>query len=241
MSQIQLVVLDMAGTTIKDNNEVAKCFFIAAESTGLLVDPDQIVAMMGWSKKLVFETLWQQQIGQTHPDYSAKVEASFIHFKEVLEKHYETQPVEPTEGCLELFHWLKSQGVKIALDTGFYRDVTNIILSRLGWDEGLNQQYVGSDHSLIQASITPSEIFNSEGRPAPFMIQKAMYRLGITDPQSVLHIGDTPVDLVSGKNANCYSFGVTSGSHTREQLARYPNDGLLDCLRELPEKIKDLN
>ena len=241
MAKIQLVVFDMAGTTVKDRDEVQKCFFQAAEGTGLQAKPERINSMMGWSKKLVFQTLWQEQIGKNHPDYSSNVELSFSKFKDVLEEHYKTQSVEPTEGCLETFTWLKSQNIKIALNTGFYREVTNIILHRLSWDRGLNNDYVGSEESTIQASITPSEIYNNEGRPAPFMIQKAMYRLEVTDPQRVIVIGDTPSDLEAGSNANClFSFGITNGTHTKEQLAQHPNDGLLSSLHELKGKILNL-
>ncbi|MDB9517452.1 HAD hydrolase-like protein [Roseofilum reptotaenium CS-1145] len=235
---VELVIFDMAGTTVKDNNEVQNCFFVAAEQTGLQASGDRVNAMMGWSKKLVFQTLWREQLGGDHPDYQQNVEVSYQRFKETLEHHYQTQPVEPTEGCLELFDWLKFEEIKIGLNTGFYREVTDIILRRLGWDKGLNQDYVGSEHSYIQVSVTPSEIYNNEGRPAPYMIQKAMYKLGVKNPQTVIVVGDTPSDLEAGLNAHCLmTLGVTNGTHRREQLAQYPNDGLLDSLRELKEKI----
>ncbi len=241
MSKITLVIFDMAGTTIKDNNEVLQCFLEAAEFCGLQAEIEKVNHMMGWTKKLVFQTLWAEQIGNTHPDYSEKVEMSYNKFKEILESYYKTHPIEPTEGCLETFAWLKSQTIKIALNTGFYREVTDIILNRLGWNKGLNRDYVGSNETLIQCSVTPSEIYNNEGRPAPFMIQKAMYRLGINDAKTVICLGDTPADLEAGRNANCLlSLGVTNGTHTEEQLANYPNDGLLVSLFQLKEMIANL-
>ena len=241
MSPIQLVVFDMAGTTVKDQNEVHDCFMQASQKFGLAAPTEQVVGMMGWSKKLVFQTLWAEQLGKDHPDYAAKVEASYAEFKTILEDHYRTQAVEPTSSCLELLAWLKSQNIKIALNTGFYREVTNIILQRLGWDRGLDDNYVGSQDSVIQSSVTPSEIYNQEGRPAPYMIQKAMYQLGIRDPQTVIVVGDTPSDLEAGMNAHCFwSLGVTNGTHTQEQLQTYPNHGLLDSLWDLKDKIANL-
>ncbi len=241
MSEIKLVVFDMAGTTVKDDREVEKCFMQAAANTGLQAPTDRVIAMMGISKKLVFQTLWAEQINKDDSSYASNVETSFIEFKQILENHYRTQPVEPTEGCLGLFDWLRSQQIKIALTTGFYREVTDIILNRLGWDRGLNENYIGTEDSLIQASITPSEIYNQEGRPAPYMIQKAMYLLGITDPKQVVCIGDTPSDLAAGRNTGClYTFGVTNGTHTKEQLAAYPHDGLVASLAEFQSKLASL-
>ncbi|NEP44925.1 MAG: HAD family hydrolase, partial [Okeania sp. SIO2H7] len=199
---------------------------------------DRVVAMMGQAKRLVFETLWAEQLGADNSDYQAKVEESYQQFKEILERHYLTEPVEPTEGCLEIFQWLKERGIKIALNTGFYRKVTNIILNRLGLDKDLNEDYIGSENSIINASVTPSEIYNNEGRPAPYMLQKSMYELGVKDPQKVIVLGDTPSDIQAGINANCrLSLGVTYGTHTKEQLMSYARDGLIDSLLELKEII----
>lgn len=241
MSPIQLVVFDMAGTTVRDENEVFDCFMEATKNSGLEVEASKLNSMMGWAKKLVFQTLWAERIGKEHPDYQTKVETSYTQFKQILENHYRTQPVQTTEGCWDLFAWLKSQNIKIALNTGFYREVTNIILQRLGWNKGLDSNYIGSDASVIQVSVTPSEIYHNEGRPAPYMIQKAMYKLGIKDPQRVIAVGDTPSDIQAGVNANClWSLGVTNGTHTREQLATSSHNGLLDSLSELKPKIDSL-
>ncbi len=241
MVMIKLVVFDMAGTTVKDEREVEKCFFTAAERTDLTASSEKVVAMMGLPKKVVFQTLWDDQIGKNHPSYATKVETSFAAFKDILENHYRTEPITPTEGCLEIFTWLKSQGIKIALTTGFYRQVTDIILDRLGWSQGLNSEYIGSEQSIIQMSVTPSEIFKEEGRPAPYMIQKAMYSLGIIDSKNVVTLGDTPSDLQAGINANClYSFGITNGTHTKAQLTLHPNDGLFSCLSEFQTHLAGL-
>ncbi|WP_008316646.1 HAD family hydrolase [Leptolyngbya sp. PCC 6406] len=237
MAPVQLVVFDMAGTTVQDQREVEACFMAAAEKTGLVADPAQVNAMMGLPKRRVFETLWDQQLGQRD---EAQVDQSYQIFRGILEAHYQTQPVVPTAHCLEVFDWLHSRGIAIGLNTGFYREVTDIILDRLGWLQGLNGDHVGGVDSPIQVSVTPSEIYRQEGRPAPYMIQKAMYQLGITDPQRVVAVGDTPSDLAAGINAHCrLALGVTNGTHTRAELAAHAHQGLLASLAELPGMLKD--
>ncbi|KAB1990012.1 hypothetical protein, partial [Haemophilus parainfluenzae] len=89
--------------------------------TGLRATADRVNAMMGLPKKQVFQTLWAEQIGTDSEDYFTQVEASYDCFRTGLEQHYRTQPVAPTVGCLELFSWLRSRGIAIALTTGFYR------------------------------------------------------------------------------------------------------------------------
>ena len=238
MGKIKMVVFDMAGTTVKDENEVEKCFVEAAESTGLKYSVEEIVSMMGWSKRLVFETLWKKNLPDADENtISDKTDTSYEKFKDVLEKHYKTEAVMPTVGTLELFATLKSKGIKIVTTTGFYREVTDIILQRLGWDKGLDENYVGNESSIIDLSISSDQV--ASGRPAPDMIFKAMEVFGIEDPKEVVKIGDTPSDLLAGRNAKCLvSLGVTNGTHTKEQLEKYDNDGLLENISLLKEYIK---
>ena len=235
---IELVVFDMAGTTVQDRHEVEMCFLEAASHTGLSVTPERVLALQGYSKIYVFELLWKEMIGEKHPDLREFVRNSYHVFCEILEKHYANNNIFPTDGCLEIFEYLKYKNVKIALTTGFYRKVTNIILDKLGWLDGLNDQYVGSKNTIIQASISSDEVL--KGRPEPLMIHKAMSLLGVHDGMKVINIGDTPSDLQSGIRAGCrMSLGVTNGTHTRQQLSVHRNDGFLSKVSDLKQFIKN--
>lgn len=238
MTSIELVVFDMAGTTIQDRHEVEMCFLEAASHTGLSVTPERVLALQGYSKIYVFELLWTEMIGENHPDLKGFVDNSYQVFCDILENHYATNNIFPTDGCLEIFEFLKQKNIKIALTTGFYRKVANIILGKLGWLEGLNEQYVGNKNTIIQVSIASDEVL--KGRPEPFMIHKAMKLLDIHNTTKVINIGDTPSDLKSGTRAGCrMSLGVTNGTHTQQQLSLYRNDGLLSNISELKQFIKN--
>lgn len=236
--KISLVVFDMAGTTIVDNGEIEDCFYEACAQSGLKVSRDKINAMMGWSKIVVFQTFWREKLGKDHPDLEDKVEESYNTFRDLLEAHYENTDSKPTEGAVEVINWLRENGVKVALTTGFYREVTDIILENLGWDEGLDEDYVSTGNSFIDMSITSDEVV--KGRPHPFMIQKAMKQFGIQDSKKVVKIGDTPVDLASGRNAKClFSLAVTNGSHTEAELSKLDNDGLLPTVGHLKGYLQE--
>ncbi len=235
----QLLVLDMAGTTVRDQHEVEACFARAAAATGLRAAAARILAVQGQAKRFVFELLWREQLGTSaaEAELTARVDHSYQVFRQVLEAYYRTAEVRPTEGCLELLAFLKNQGIYSALTTGFYREVTDLILRRLGWHVGLDAQHRGSMQSIIDLSIASDEV--AEGRPAPLMIQKAMRTFGITDPLQVWNVGDTPSDLESGRRAGCArSLGLTNGTHSAQQLAAYPHDGLLASLAELHQQLR---
>lgn len=240
MYPIKLVVFDMAGTTVQDKKEVETCFAQACEYVGLKVSAERILALQGYSKIEVFRMLWEEKSGKDHPEYQENVIYSYDYFRLILEDHYRKSEILPTEGCLEAFAFLRKHHIKIALTTGFYRNVTNIILDKLGWLDGLEYNYVNtSGRSVIDVSIASDEV--PKGRPEPYMIQKAMKLMGISDPFEVINIGDTPSDLKSGVRAGCrLSLGVVNGTHTREQLTVIRNDGLLDSLKDLKDIIINL-
>jgi phosphonatase-like hydrolase len=230
--KIELVVLDMAGTTVVDNGEIEDCFLEACQQTGLNVTREQINSMMGWSKITVFQTFWRRKLGADHPDLDDNVEESYNAFRDLLEAHYESTDQFPTVGAVETMAWLRQNGVKVVLNTGFYREVTDIILEKLGWDEGLDENHVAIGQSVIDMSITSDEV--EKGRPHALMIHKAMKQFGITDSKKVVKVGDTPVDIAEGKTAKClFSLAVTNGSHTEAELIRLNHDGLLPTLGHL--------
>lgn len=238
MQPIQLVVFDMAGTTVTDHHEVEQCFARAAVETGLQVSDERILAMQGLAKRYVFETLWRERLGEDHPHLKPQVDRSYLRFTDILENHYLTHDITPTEGCLDAFAFLRERHIAIALTTGFYRKVTDIILGKLGWLDGLDEQYMGNATTVIQLSIASDEV--AKGRPYPLMIQKAMRVLGVTDAKTVANIGDTPSDLLSGRAAGVgLNLGVTNGTHTQDQLSDYASNKLLGSLAELPALISE--
>ena len=111
----------------------------------------------------------------------------------------------------------------MALDTGFSRVITQVILDRLGW---LSSQ-------LIDATICSDEV--ERGRPYPDMIHALMGQLNVSDARRVAKVGDTPVDLQEGEQAGCGRvIGVTGGTHSRRELEAYYHTDLVETVAELP-------
>lgn len=227
LDKIQLAVFDMSGTTIKDENEVLDCFYDALLQTGIERDKKHINTMMGWSKIEVFRILWTEEMGIYTEGVEKKAQYSFSVFKKLLEDYYATHDIEPTEGCLEIFNYLKERQIKIALNTGFYRTVTDILLKKLNWKVG----------EIIDFSIASDEV--AKGRPQPFMIYTLMKHFKIKNAENVFKIGDTPSDLMEGRAAGCWSFGLTNGSHTHKELSPYDNDGLFSSLETFLVYLKE--
>jgi phosphonatase-like hydrolase len=110
----------------------------------------------------------------------------------------------------------------VALNTGFDREITGLLVSSLGWEgEAVDVVVCGDDVG--------------RGRPAPDLIFRAMEAAGVSDARQVMNVGDTVLDLQAGHNAGVrWNVGVLSGAHGREVLEREPHTHLLDSVASLP-------
>jgi phosphonatase-like hydrolase len=217
---IELVVFDMAGTTVYDGNAVGNCFRATLAAAGLEVDPSVVKTVMGLPKPEALRRLIEaspssaalrERVTPIHEDFVARM------------RHYyaSDSTIHEVPGASATFAALRRAGIKCALNTGFSRAIASVLIDRLGWQD------------RIDASVTSDEA--PRGRPYPDMIHHLMQKLGIKEVVRVAKVGDTPVDLEEGTNAGCgMVIGVTQGSHSREQLERWPHTHLIHSVAELP-------
>jgi len=221
---IDLVIFDMAGTTINDEDGVNRCLRAALDHVGVAATRDAVNQVMGIPKP---EALRQLIERYERPDLLAQIDAIHGDFVRRMIDFYRTDPsVHEIAGAAETFRRLRAAGIKVALDTGFTRDIADVVLARLGWN----------DPKLLDATVTSDEV--KRGRPHPDMVEKAMRDLGITDVRRVAKVGDTPSDLQEGTAAGCgMVIGVTGGSHTAEQLKPFAPTHLIGTVAELPALV----
>ena len=215
-----LVVLDMAGTTVRDEGApVVRCLREALAAEGSPVPFASAIALMGIPKPLAIRQLREEVGASVDAVTIAQIHADFV--ARMLHYYRNDASVGPIDGAEATFARLRAAGIRVALDTGFSRDIADAVIERLNWQD------------KIDASITSDEVEN--GRPHPDMIYALMNRFDIADPARVAKVGDTPSDLQEGTAANCgWVIGVTEGTHTIEQLTPYPHTHLIPSVAALP-------
>ncbi|MFN8300521.1 MAG: phosphonatase-like hydrolase [Chitinophagales bacterium] len=222
---VQLVVFDMAGTTVEDKDNVHQALINAFAKSGYFIMRDEANKVMGIPKPVAIREILQHQyhIKNNLQQLIDRIHADFV--SEMI-AFYNTDPsVKPKVNAEETFKRLRQNGIKVCLDTGFSRDITNTILQRLGWTK-----------NVIDHSVTSDEVAN--GRPAPDMIFKAMKDLGITSVQNVAKVGDTVSDLQEGTAAGCrFVVGITTGAFNRSELQVEKHTHLIDDLAQLPQLL----
>ena len=223
MSSIQLVVFDIAGTTVRDNGSVADSFITAFRDYGFTIPEAEVKKVMGFRKMNAIAHL-MEKFAPEYKDDSELIDRIHTHFiDKMIEFYMGDQTLSPLPHAEAVFYALKQQGIKIALNTGFTRSITDTILHRLRWDDR---------SQLIDQVICSDEV--ALGRPHPDMIKVLMQDLDIVSPEQVVKVGDTEADVEEGRNAGCgIVVSVTTGAYTREQLLPYRPDFIIDDLQEL--------
>ena len=218
--KIELVVCDMAGTTVRDAGQVPQAFTSALAAHGIPVTPQAINSLRGASKRLAILNLMPE--GGDRAARAAQVYTTVVqHLAQVFKG-----TVEPVPGAREAIDALRARGVRIALNTGFDRETTDLLLEALRWRDG-----------VVDAVVCGDEV--EQGRPAPHMIFHCMEATGISDVRRVVNVGDTVLDLQAGHNAGvALNIGVLSGAHGRDQLQAQPHTHLLNSVAELPELLR---
>ena len=228
--QIELVVFDMAGTTVRDDgDDVGRCLRVALEGAGVRASRDEVNAVMGLPKPEAIRAMLQLRRPRLIAEIADRAEIERIHqrFLALIIDHYATsQGVAEVEGASRAFDALHDAGVRVALDTGFSRPIAQVILERLGW----------ARDGRIDACVTSDEV--TRGRPFPELIFEAMRRTSVRDVAAVAKVGDTPSDLQEGTSAGCsLVIGVTEGTHTAAQLRAHPHTHLVASVEDVPELV----
>lgn len=202
-NKIKLAVFDMAGTTVNEGNVVYKTLQKAINNAGYKVELDFVLTHGAGKEK---HQAIKDVLEELNEDKS-KSDVIFEDFKVLLDEAYKKLAVKACNGVEELFKLLKSNNIKVALNTGYNKEIATLLLNKLNWTKG--EQY--------DVLITADDVVN--GRPSPDMISKAMELTNVLEADKVLKAGDSIIDIEEGKNANCaITVGVTTGAHTKEQL-----------------------
>jgi len=145
----------------------------------------------------------------------------------MLDEAYDTLVVTSFAGVEKLLANLKSQKIKVALNTGYNTKIAKLLLKKMNWVKGKH----------YDALVTADDA--AKGRPHPDMILKAMEILNVSDASKVLKAGDSIIDIEEGKNADCgVTVGVTTGAHTKAQLQSADPTYVLNSLLELTDYVK---
>ncbi|UOE47494.1 HAD hydrolase-like protein [Mucilaginibacter sp. SMC90] len=217
--KIKMVVFDMAGTTVNENNIVYKTVQKAINEAGFNCTLEEVLAEGAGKEKLqAIKSVLKTYAGNTDEDLARQI---YSNFSTQLTDAYKNNQLLPQPNATELFAALKERNILRVLNTGYSRQVAQSIIDALGWQQGAEY-----DELVTATDVTG-------GRPEPDMIIFAADKFKITVAESI-KVGDSAIDIEEGKNAGCaLSIGITTGAHTISQLQAADPDYVINNLMEL--------
>lgn len=150
-------------------------------------------------------------------------------FRVEMEKTYaklEENGVKLIPGAEEILPTLKEMGLKIGIVTA------RLSTGEAKWRE-LRRLGIAN---YIDAMVTGAE---AERKPAAGSLLECIKRLGLSPTECVM-VGDSRVDILTGRAASVMTIVLPNGVATRETLSEDNPDVIMDTLTDLPSYISTL-
>lgn len=232
---VQAIILDLAGTCV-DFGSLApiQAFLTLFESEGLSLTEAEAREPMGTEKREHIRQLlamprirrqWQERSGAepTEQDIERLYHA-FVPFQtQTIAERSELIP-----GALALQAFARDHGIKLGVNTGYSREMVNVMLPELH-RQGFEPK------SVVCATEVP------EGRPAPYMSFCNAMELGATAVQGCVKVDDTATGIEEGLNAGMWTVAVVASGNAvglpQSQLEQLEDDERAQCLRVAHQKM----
>jgi len=223
LDDIDLVVCDMAGTTVEEGGLVYQVLRESMVEDGMQVTEHQMHDWHGAKKEAVIAH-FARQSGTPESEIDDRVaKIGDIFLRSIDEAYFsEVSPIEHID--MSLTHWISSlqaAGIKVGFDTGYPPEIQEGLLNKLKLK------------NVIDGYVSAYTV--KAGRPYPYMIYKLMEDLDIMNVSRVCKVGDSVRDIEEGKNAGCgLVVGVLSGADSEDQLMEAGADLVVPAVTDLP-------
>ena len=221
---LRLAVLDMSGTTVDEGGLQDEAFATAVTAQGVVPGSSRFQVMLGYfhemrgtSRHEIFRAIFADE-------HAAAVRANQL-FEQEYDRLLSDRGVRPVPGAAEAVQSLREAGLQICLTTGFARHTQNMILESLDW------------MSLADLSLCPSDA--GRGAPYPDMVLTALLALDLDDVRSVMVVGDTVSDILSGQRAGAgLTVGVLTGHHDQASLEAAEAAVVVPSIQDVPDLVR---
>lgn len=210
----KLVIFDLDGTLTNTLKSIQKSANMALEAFGFApYEVDRYRYFVGnGSAELI-----RQCLIHDGDEKLSHFEEVMCKYEEVFEK-YCMYEVKPYEGILELIVALKERGFLLAVNSNKPQAQTEDVISSV----------FGND----VFDMVVGQVDERPRKPAPDGVKFILSKLGVTQNEAV-YLGDTSIDMQTGKSAGLFTVGALWGFRDREELEEYHADAIIATPIEL--------
>ncbi len=205
------VIFDLDGTLLNTLDDLANaCNYALSEQRLPLHETEKFRYFVGNGIPKLIERILPEE---RREELYEKTHRLFCDYYDLHKKDF----TRPYDGITELLSRLKENGIKTAVVTNKGHSFAEELIKDIFGDR-IDKVY-GSVEGLPR-------------KPDPYFVNKAVDFFG-SKPSEVLYVGDSGVDMLTGKNAGLTSCGVLWGFRDREELLGNGADLLAASSEEL--------
>lgn len=208
------VIFDLDGTLLNTIDDLADAGNHVCESHGWPTHSvDRYKVMVGNGiptlvARFAPEGLSAEELGRVTAEFSAWYD---------LHKQDKTAPYE---GMADAVNALRAHGIRVAVLTNKADTLAGAVV----------EHYYPGVFELVQGALPGVPV-----KPDPTLLRAMLDKLG-ADREKTLFVGDSNVDIATGKNGGLATCGVLWGFRSRQELT----EAGADCIAETPEQLASL-
>lgn len=215
---IKVCIFDLDGTVMDTLESIAYFVNFTMKKMGLAtIETEKFKYFAGDGRAVLLHKSLDYNNADTEENFKRAVSI----YDNAYEKNfmYLTKPFDKIKQELEK---IKAMGIEIAVLSNKPHNVTEAVI-REAFGEGFFSQVYGQREDV-------------EKKPAPDGFLEISKSFG-AKPEECVMIGDTDVDMLTGKNAGAHRLGVLWGFRTRDELLENGAEIIVDNVEELSKSI----
>ena len=217
--KFDLIIFDLDGTLVDGRKAIRENFQLALKKFSLPHLQDEAIdAMIGVPLVEMFE--------KTLPSSNRHLAPKLTEVYAERYKHTGHIGTTILSNVIPTLQKLKKDGFKLAVATSKMNKPVRPLLEKIGLYE-----YFDVVTGLREGM---------KNKPHPDMIEYVMRELDV-DPQKTVMVGDTPLDVITARNAGIHAIAVTSsvvlGMTTMEKIRKANPDAIIPSLLDLPNHL----
>lgn len=216
----ELVIFDLDGTLLNTIEDLGTACNHALKECGF---PERRMEEYSMLVGRGIDNLFRGALpeGDRSEEIVKKMRSIFIPFYDA----HKCDRTRPYGGIPEVLRQIKAAGIKAAIASNKYQEGTELLIKHFFG-------YMDFVKILGQREGFPI-------KPSPEIVGEAIRAAGDIPKENVIYIGDSNVDMETGRNAGVRTIGVTWGFRSREELEAYSPWHIAGSPAELLEYILD--
>jgi len=215
--QIKGIIFDLDGTLLDTINDIAFCTNTVLKRRGFQTyDVEKYNDFVGKGLDWLFEKALKSENLVVEKNI---IDEMSVDFEELYHQNWHRK-TQPYNGIIEMLNSLKDKNIKMAILSNKPNKFTKIMVD-----------YFFPNFNFIDIKGASEEF---PLKPEPITTNQIIVKMKL-NPEQILFVGDSDVDIMTGLNSKCTPIGVKWGFRSVEELLETGAKGILN----IPEDILD--